>query len=136
MEDEGVGIYFARLLKNSLSQIETIESGSITLSIIPYLRKKDTLIFIDAIRPDYSKDFLWIKLEEGTIPIKNSLHEVSIKELIGIMKLIEDGPKEVFVFGIKPYSIRPKMGLSSKMKEKIPPLKKIFIEKIKELQND
>jgi hydrogenase maturation protease len=134
MEDEGVGVFFVRFLKDLLNNFEVLEVGNLSLSLLEELKERELLIFVDSLVPDYPEDYLWFELKGGTIPIRNSLHELSIRELVGVMELMGSAPNYVFIFGIKPFSIRPKIGLSQMMEEKLSQLKTIFMEKIKELE--
>jgi len=133
MEDEGVGVYLARILKEFPLDADIMEMGSLSLSFILEIGKRDILIFIDALKPDLSLESGWFELKGGIIPVKHSLHEMSIIEFLGVMKLMGNEPKKAYLFGIRPFSLNPRIGLSEKMKKKLPYFKRAFIRGLKEL---
>ncbi len=133
MQDEGVGTYFVNYIKKEIPDADVIEAGNINLSLVSEIENKDCVIFVDAIRMDYPEEFVWFEIKDKKIPVKFSFHEIGIRELIGILELMGKSPKRIFVFGIRPMSIAPGLGLSPELKEKLCFLKDIFLKYYKKL---
>ncbi len=128
MGDEGVGVYFLQFIAPELKDFDILPAGSVTLSTLSELENRDCVIFIDALKEDFPEETALFEVLGENIPLKFSAHEIGISELVSLLQLLDRKPRKIFVFGIRPFSVSPRMGLSEEMEKRLPELKRKFLE--------
>jgi len=127
-QDEGVGIYFANYIRNDFPDFDIVEIENLSLFSIEEFKDRDCIIFIDAINENYTQEYIFFELNVADIPLKFSLHEVGVRELMGLLKFMDLEPRKVLVYGLRPCSLNPYVGLSKEMTRKLPHFREIFID--------
>ena len=105
--DDGFGVEVARRLRaaRDLDDIEIVDGGSQGLYLLPYLQGRTHIIVADAIafggRPG---EVVRLRAEQipARLQIKMSEHQVSFQEVLALMQLLGEAPREFVFFGVQP----------------------------------
>jgi len=125
-KDEGVGIHLIRELEKMKlpPNLELIDGGVGSLDILLSLENIDKLIIIDALKGGgapatvYRIDYQELEAE---IDFNNlSLHQLSLLEVLSLIKKLGKLPPKVLIIGVEPKEISPGLNLTSRLKEKLP----------------
>lgn len=108
--DEGAGVYAVRQLQESYAAIhgvEFLDGGTLSFTLAGSIEEADNLIVIDATQLKQAPGT--VKLFEGNdmdrflgSHRKNSVHEVSLMDLLAIAHLAESLPARRALIGIQP----------------------------------
>ncbi len=140
LSDEGLGVEVIKALQNYPQlpkEVKILDGGTGGLALLPELMDLDVLLVVDAIslgnEPGtiytFEKDFLFReKLLE-----KISTHEISFLDILALLQLKGQWPKEIYLFGIEPKKLEVGIDLSEEVKRSIPKLCELIIKKIKEI---
>ncbi|RKY41448.1 MAG: Ni,Fe-hydrogenase maturation factor [Candidatus Omnitrophota bacterium] len=125
-KDEGIGIHLIRELEKMKlpPNLELIDGGVGSLDILLSLENIDKLIIIDALKGGgapatvYRIDYQELEAE---IDFNNlSLHQLSLLEVLSLIKKLGKLPSKVLIIGVEPKEISPGLNLTSRLKEKLP----------------
>ncbi len=125
-KDEGIGIHLIRELEKMKlpPNLELIDGGVGSLDILLSLENIDKLIIIDALKGGgapatvYRIDYQELEAE---IDFNNlSLHQLSLLEVLSLIKKLGKLPPKVLIIGVEPKEISPGLNLTSRLKEKLP----------------
>ena len=105
MSDDGVGIFIARSIKNTLPEIDVIEASAAGFRVIDEIIGYDKLILIDSIKTKNGKpgDFYKLGIEEFTSTLHHSSpHDMNMFSALEMMKKHEvDLPDEIIIYAIE-----------------------------------
>ncbi|MDY6934623.1 MAG: HyaD/HybD family hydrogenase maturation endopeptidase [Spirochaetota bacterium] len=124
--DEGIGVHIVNhILESGIKlpeEVEVIDGGTSGFDLLPYMKGRDKIIIIDALRTDdvpgsiyrFSPDYA---LESHT---SLSLHEVGIMQVIKMLYFMGENPK-IEIIGIVPEDINTlNINISPAVRESIP----------------
>jgi len=135
--DEGVGVHLAQMLtKGELNydNVEIIDTGT-SPEIASFVEGIDKLIIIDAFKGGGTPGTIYrFNVDDMNLcsAMKLSLHQVNIIDNLRILKLLGKQPKSTVVFGIEPRNMDWGLELSPEVEEKMPELKELITQEIKE----
>jgi hydrogenase maturation protease len=123
MQDEGVGVYSANLLKDNYNfspDIKIIDGGTTGTDLLPYFEESDKILIIDAV--NFEKDPGYIDVIENdniltTITAKISLHHLGLSDVLSLIKLLGITPSEICLVGIQPVTMELGLDISNEMKK-------------------
>lgn len=127
LQDEGVGVWFARYLRDELPNFDVFEAGSINFSLLHELRNRPLIIFVDALSPEFPQENIFFEIYPEMLPLKLSFHEVSIKEILQLAALAGIKSGRAFVFGVRAVVFSPHLGLTEDLRRKFAFFKKELI---------
>ncbi len=137
LSDEGIGVKIVWELEKRFKfpeGVKLIDGGSGGFSLIPFIEEADRLLIIDAVLgnnpPGTIYRFTLENLPE-TIAEKISLHELSLTDILNLVKLRKKLPEEIVIIGIEPASLEVSLELSSEVKEKQENLINMVLEELK-----
>jgi len=122
MQDEGIGVYIANLLKINYKfepPIQIIDGGTTGTDLLPYFENSDNVLIIDAVNfekyPGYIKT---IKNDEilVTLTAKISMHHLGLSDVLSVTKLLNIEPSEIYLVGIQPASLELGLEVSDEIK--------------------
>jgi hydrogenase maturation protease len=123
MMDESVGVRAVEELGRRFrfpEDAELLDGGTSGVELLPYLRDRDCLIIIDAIKSGNPPGTV-LKVEGHDIPAKFrtriSPHQLGISDLLAVATLSGELPGHVVLFGIEPKIVEVGLGLSEEVKE-------------------
>lgn len=136
--DEGVGVHIMPYLEEALSgfnNVELLEGATDGMRLLEPVEEADYLIIIDAINAGKpGGEMITIRQEE--IPryygVKMSVHQVGFQEVLFAADLRGRLPEEMVMFGIQPDSLDLHIGLSDKVKGKLPDLVASVVEQVQQ----
>ena len=134
--DEGMGIHFVRMLNEDdldYANLEIIEGG-ICPEFASFVEDAHKLIIVDAIKGGKVPGTLYrFNIDDVLIdlPMKLSLHQMSVIDSLKILRLVGKEPKDTIVIGIEPKNIACGLELSPEVKKGLAELRKIMMEEIK-----
>ena len=111
--DDGFGVEVAQRVRHlfaashELSDVEVVDGGSQGLYLLPYLQGRTHIIVADAIafggRPGEV-----VRLTADQVParlqVKMSEHQVGFNEVLALLRLLGEEPREFVFFGVEPKS--------------------------------
>jgi hydrogenase maturation protease len=111
MSDDGVGVKVVQQLQREYrfpDNVEVMDGGTLGLDLLPKLEGLDHLIVVDAVetgkRPGTS-----VRLTGEELPIaletKLSPHQMGLKDLLSVARLLGHSPGEMLLIGVQPGSI-------------------------------
>ncbi len=118
--DDGLGIHFVRRFQDMAdslpSGVEIVDGGTGGLDLLPFMRGRRRVIFVDAMdageEPGYIFRFRPEQLDLEAYP-EISVHDVDMASLLRTAKLTEDYPDEVLIFAVQVKSVDLGLELSS-----------------------
>jgi hydrogenase maturation protease len=138
MQDDGVGVHVVQRLKSEYPdspQIEFMDGGTLSFSLIGEIESATTLIVIDAAQfsdePGAVRTFLGEEMDLFLGRQKNSsVHDVTLVDLMSIALLSDQLPARRALIGIQPGSIDWGTELTPAIKKAIPNVCAIAVELI------
>ena len=123
LRDEGVGIHVLKDLENHLPEdVEILDGGTIGLPLLTYLSDATHLVIIDAVRTDAPPGTVMLFGQEELMrgpPVRFSVHDISITDLISLLKFKYDRLKDVRLIGVVPERTGEGIGLSERVKRAV-----------------
>lgn len=136
--DEGVGVHIIPYLEEALSgfnNVEMIEGATDGMRLLEPVEEADYLIIIDAINAGKPGGEL-ITIRQEEIPryygVKMSVHQVGFQEVLFAADLRGRLPEEMVMFGVQPDSLDLNIGLSDKVKGKLPELVASVVQQVQQ----
>lgn len=137
LSDEGVGVHVVSALEQEVpgENVELVDGGTAGADLLEIISDRKKVIVIDAVDGDYTpgtivkcgqKDLLRCCANSPSL----SLHDLNLSDTLMMTKLLNCHPREVIIFGIKPYSIEPSMEMTEDMKTKVPDIVKLVLSEI------
>jgi hydrogenase maturation protease len=111
MTDEGVGVHTVNEFEKRYEvpdYVELIDGGAAGLDLIPFIEGREKGLMVDAVNFDREPGYI-DTLENEAIPVrlatKASMHHLGLMDVLSIVKLSGNYPKEVCIIGIQPKSL-------------------------------
>lgn len=109
LSDEGIGIHtleYLRTYYTSLKEVEYLDGGTLSFTLAPILEEAENLIVIDAAQlhaqPGTVRSFIGEQMDEFIRSSSRSVHEISLIDLLTIVRLTERLPTRRALIGIQP----------------------------------
>ena len=136
-QDEGLGVRAIELLRAGFilpDTLQTLDGGTLGLSLLPYLKEAKRLLILDAVDSGQLPGKL-IRLEGEAIPIalslKMSMHQVGLQDLLAAGSFAEALPERIVLWGIQPQHMDWGIGLTPPVEAA---LESLVCAAVKELQ--
>jgi hydrogenase maturation protease len=118
MSDDGVGVKVVQQLQREYrfsENVEIMDGGTLGLDLLPKLEGIDHLIVVDAVETG-RKPGTCIRLTGEELPIaletKISPHQMGLKDLLSVARLLGHSPGEMVLIGVQPGSIEMDLDLT------------------------
>lgn len=118
MEDEGVGVAVVEHLQQHYrlpAGVELLDGGTSGMALLDDLRRRETLIVVDAVRTGQPPGTL-VVLRGEQVPAffrsKISPHQLALSDVLAVLTLTGEMPANTIVIGIEPLSLETHLGLS------------------------
>lgn len=112
MGDDGVGIRVVQQLQREYSfprSVELVDGGTLGLDLLPVLEGRSHLIMVDAVETG-KEPGTCVRLAGEELPIaletKLSPHQMGLKDLLSVARLMGQSPGEMVLIGVQPGSIQ------------------------------
>jgi len=137
LKDEGIGVHVIReLKKHNLPGVEIIDGGTAGMDLLSFVKNVQKLIIIDAIRLNKRPGLIYCLHPyemEFTRP-NISLHQVGVLEILSVAKKLHCLPEDTIIIGVEPKEITWGLDLTSEVKETIPCIVDLVLEKVNTLK--
>lgn len=108
MSDDGVGPKVIEILRQTADLpdfVKLLDGGTLGLDLLPYLEGTVRLIIVDAVEIGKEPGTV-VRLAGDEVPIaletKLSPHQMGMKDLLAVARLMGDLPDEIVLIGIQP----------------------------------
>jgi hydrogenase maturation protease len=126
MADEGIGVYLIERLRERGSRylgVDFIDAGTGGMSVLHWIEGRHKAVFIDCacmdLEPGAIRRFTPDEVRSAKVLAHQSLHEADLLHILALAEQLDQGPKEVVIFGIEPETVEPRQGLSDILVEKV-----------------
>jgi hydrogenase maturation protease len=111
LQDEGLGVRAAEHLSaryNLPEYVRVVDGGALGLNLLPLIEDTGSLLIVDAIAAGQAPGTL-VRLEgeeiAGALALKMSMHQVGLRELLGVSDLRQTLPSRLVLWGMEPASM-------------------------------
>jgi hydrogenase maturation protease len=112
LSDEGIGVHVVERLRSELGShpnVEILDGGTLSFTLAEPIARADGLIVVDAARmqsaPGTVRLFENVEMDRYLMGNRQSVHEVSLTDLLDIARLYECLPEQRCLIGIEPKSL-------------------------------
>ncbi len=138
MSDEGVGVHTVQEFEIRYEvpdYVEIIDGGAAGLDLIPFIEGREKVLMVDAVNFDREPGFI-DTLEDDAIPArlstKASMHHLGLMDVLSIVKLSGNYPKNVCIIGIQPKSLELGLDMTPEIWDKREALIDRVVDKLNE----
>jgi hydrogenase maturation protease len=147
MSDDGVGVKVVQRIQREYrlpAYVDIVDGGTLGLDLLPMLEQVDILIVVDAVETGHEPGTC-VRLTGEELPIaletKVSPHQMGLKDLLAVARLLGHFPGEMVLIGIQPGSIEMDTELTPEVESKMDVLvdnvlKELYRFGISPLNND
>lgn len=125
MGDDGVGVRVVQKLRQNLQlppEVAVLDGGTLGLDILPHLEGIERLIVVDALETGGAPGTL-VRLAGDQIPLaletKVSAHQMGLKDLLTVARLMGHAPAEMVLLGVQPASSEMGIGLTPSVEARV-----------------
>lgn len=125
MSDDGVGVKVAQRIQREFrfpEYVQIIDGGTLGLDLLPMLEQIENLIVVDAVETGQEPGTC-IRLTGEELPIaletKVSPHQMGLKDLLAVARLMGHFPRQMVLIGVQPGSIEMDTELTPEIEVKV-----------------
>jgi hydrogenase maturation protease len=127
MGDDGVGPLITQALEGLVENADVIDLGGSGLSAIEGLMDYDVIVIVDAMLTEKEVEVIRLNPsvdeEEVTSAVLDmeysGSHGLGVQSVLLMLKLMGASP-DIYVVGVKPYVVEPRMEISEEMRRALP----------------
>ncbi len=133
MSDDGVGPCVIDLLRKEPlpEQVSLLDGGTLGLDLLPYLEGIQRLIIVDAVEIGQSAGTV-IQLAGDQVPValetKLSPHQMGMKDLLAVARLMGHLPDEIMLIGVQPGCLEMGTELTPPVTQALPTLCSLVLQ--------
>ena len=138
LTDEGVGVHTVNEFEKRYQvpdYVEIIDGGAAGLDLIPFIEGREKVLMVDAVNFDREPGYVG-SLENEAIPVKfatkASMHHLGLMDVLSIVRLSGNYPKELCIIGIQPKSLELGLDMTQEICDKKETLIKRVVDKLSE----
>jgi len=139
MSDDGVGVRVVQQLQREYRFAENVvimDGGTLGLDLLPKLEGIDHLIVVDAVETGRMPGTC-VRLTGEELPIaletKVSAHQMGLKDLLSVARLLGHYPGEMVLIGVQPGSIEMDTELTALVEAKVDVLARMVLDELASL---
>jgi len=128
LSDEGIGIHALELLEQRYAlppEVEVIDGGTSGMDLLDQLANRERVLLVDAVKTGDPAGTL-VRLADDALPAffrtKVSPHQLGLCDLLAMLQLRGEGPGELVLQGMVPFSLGTHLGLSPEATARMPEL--------------
>jgi hydrogenase maturation protease len=138
MTDEGVGVKTVNEFEKRYTvpdYVEIVDGGAAGLDLLPFIEGREKVLMVDAVNFDREPGYIDL-LENDAIPIriteKASMHHLGLLDVLCIVRLSGNMPKDLCLVGIQPKSLALGIDMTKEMCDKVDNLVERIVDKLRE----
>lgn len=139
MSDDGVGVRVVQQLQQEFlfsANVELVDGGTLGLDLLPLLEGRSHLIMIDAVETGKGPGTC-VRLTGEELPIaletKVSPHQMGLKDLLAVARLMGHAPGEMVLLGVQPGCIEVNAELSPAVALQVETLKGAVLKELAQI---
>lgn len=139
MTDESVGVRAIEELSRRFrfsDDVELLDGGTSGIELLTYIRDRDHLIIIDAIKADYPPGTV-LRVDGEDVPAqfrtRISPHQLGISDLLAAATLTGELPRRLVLFGIEPARVELGLGLSEEVRGGFNKLINVVVDELRNI---
>jgi hydrogenase maturation protease len=139
MSDDGVGVKVVELLQTGYTfpdNVELLDGGTLGLDLLPKLEGISHLIMVDAVETG-EKPGTCVRLAGEQLPIvletKISPHQMGLKDLLAVARLLGNIPEEMVLIGVQPGSIEMGLQLTPEVELQVPSMRDRVLKELERI---
>ena len=128
MSDDGIGPVVIDKLHQELilcDELRLLDGGTLGLDLLPYLEGVQRLIIVDAVEIGREPGTV-VRLAGEEVPLaletKLSPHQMGMKDLLAVARLMDQLPPEIILIGVQPASLEMDTELTPPVAAAVPTL--------------
>lgn len=132
LSDEGIGIHALELLQQHYrlpEGVEVIDGGTSGMDLLDQLADRECVVLVDAVKTGDAPGTV-VRLDGDALPAffrsKISPHQLGLCDLLAMLELRGEAPKELVLHGMVPFSLETHLGLSEQAAARMPE----FVERL------
>lgn len=137
MTDDGIGPKVIGLLQRDgrvPAEVTLLDGGTLGLDLLPHLEGVERLIIVDAVETGNPPGSL-VRLAGDEVPdaleTKLSPHQMGLKDLLAVARLMDCLPREVVLIGVQPGSLELGTELTPDVAARLPELRDMVLGEIR-----
>jgi hydrogenase maturation protease len=137
LQDEGLGVSAVEQLsaRHILPEkVRVVDGGALGLNLLPLLEESSALLIVDAIAAGQPPGTL-VRLEgkeiAGALALKMSMHQVGLRELLGVSDLRQTLPSRLVLWGMEPATMGWGVELSPPVAAALGSLVEVVLEELR-----
>ena len=138
MTDEGVGVKTVNEFERRYEgpdYVEIIDGGAAGLDLIPFIEGREKVLMGDAVNFDREPGHV-DTMENDEIPVriteKASMHHLGLLDVLCIVRMSGNMPKDLCLIGIQPMSLALGIDMTKEMCDKVDSLIERIVVKLRE----
>ena len=139
MSDDGVGPKVVQLLQREYvfpANVEIVDGGTLGLDLLPMLEGRSHLVMVDAVETGKPPGTC-VRLTGEELPIaletRISPHQMGLKDLLAVARLLGHAPGEMVLIGVQPGSIGMDLELTPEVALQVETMKKAVLRELGEM---
>ncbi len=138
LTDEGIGVHTVNAFQKRFALppfVEVVDGGSAGLDLIPFIEGREKVLMVDAVNFDREPGYIDVLENEGIparITEKASMHHLGLLDVLSIVKLSGNFPKELCLIGIQPKRLELGLDMTPEICDKQEQLIERIAEKLRE----
>jgi hydrogenase maturation protease len=139
MRDEALGVRAVEEMGRRFrfpEDVELLDGGTSGIELLSYIRDKDYLIVVDAVKGGNPPGTV-VRIEGEDVPAKFmtriSPHQLGISDLLATATISGHLPGKIVLFGIEPKTVELGLGLSDEVKASLERLIEVVLKELREL---
>jgi hydrogenase maturation protease len=140
--DDGLGAFAVSLLDREFlrpPEVEVLDGGTLGLTLLPYLQRKNVVILVDAVRANAAPGS-FVRLEGAevvpAVEQRLSAHQVGVADLLEGARWLGHYPRHLVLLGLVPCTFELGVGCSPPVQAALPLLVERIVEEIRGLGFD
>jgi hydrogenase maturation protease len=138
IEDEGIGIAAIEYLHKHYTiddDVELLDGGTSGMGLLDDLRNRRQVIVLDAVNAGRAPGDL-VVLKNDQVPAffrsKVSPHQLALSDVLAVLTLTDEQPRDISVIGVQPVSLQTRIGLSQQVKQQLQPMVEQVVRLLRE----
>ncbi len=142
LTDESIGVRVVEALEQRYQfpeQVVVVDGGTAGMELLETMSDRDNVIIIDAVNTGAAPGTV-VELRGDEVPAlfrtRISPHQLGISDLLGVLTVTDQMPKQMTLFGAVPYSMETGIDLTAEMQEKLETIVTFTVAELQRLGHD
>ncbi|MCW8885277.1 MAG: HyaD/HybD family hydrogenase maturation endopeptidase [Motiliproteus sp.] len=142
LTDEGIGVRVVEAIEQRYkipSGIDVVDGGTAGMELLETMSRRDHVIIVDAVNTGAVPGTV-VELRGDEVPAlfrtRISPHQLGISDLLGVLTVTGEMPKQMSLFGAVPFSLETGVDLTEAMQERLETIVTCVVAELQQLGYD